>query len=94
MAVSKKWTPSRLWWYQSRKGWTLDRLAEESGLSRYQVNRRIIKYRQERGEVILSDRKLRAYRRKGYTIRQIAAEEACAVGLVCKRLRRLGAGDV
>lgn len=83
------WPPSRLWWYQSRRGWTLDQLAEVSGLSRYQVNRRIIKYRQERGEVILSDRKLRAYRRQGMTVREIASCEMCSVGLVSQRLRRI-----
>ena len=89
-------TDRRLYWLhcRARPRWTLDQLAEETGLSRYQIHRMVLEYRRSIGEVILSDRKLRAYRSRGMTIRQIAEKEQCAVGLICKRLRRMGTGDV
>jgi len=78
---------------RAKPRWTLDQLAEETGLSRYQVHRVVLEYRRSIGEVILSDRKLRAYRSRGLTIRQIAEKEQCATGLICKRLRRMGSDD-
>lgn len=86
----------RMYWLhcRARPRWTLDQIAEEAGLSRYQVHRMVLEYRRAAGEVILSDRRLRVYRERGMTIRQIAEREQCAVGLVCKRLRRMGMAEV
>jgi len=86
----------RMYWLhcRTRPRHTLDEISEMTGLSRYQVHRIVLEYRRTIGEVVISDRKLRGYRSKGLTIRQIAEREQCAIGLICKRLRRMGRGDV
>lgn len=79
-----------LYYLHCRRGLTLDELAERTGLSRYQIHRAIKEYRRERGEIILSDRKLRKYRKQGLTVRQIADREMCSKSVIAKRCHRLG----
>jgi len=82
-------TPRYLYYQHCRKGRTLDNLAMETGLTRYQIHDIVTAYRYVIGEVVISDSRLREYRRRGYTIREIAELELCSVGVVCKKLHSL-----
>lgn len=82
-------TPHDLYWQHCRKGRSLDDLALEAGLTRYQIHDIVIAYRYSVGEIVISEKRLREYRRRGLTIRQIAAIELCSVGVVCKKLHKL-----
>ncbi len=74
---------SYLYRQHCRKGRTLDDLAAETGMTRYQVHEMVTAYRYRMGEVVISERKLRWYRRMGYSIRTIAELEFCSVGVIC-----------
>ena len=83
---------SKLYWLHCRapQRMTLDALAAMTGLSRYQLHRMIKDHRYERGEIVLSDRRLREYRAMGLTIREIADKELCASSVIGRRCHRLG----
>lgn len=87
--MSKPSQGNYLYWQHCRKHRTLDDLARETGLTRYQVHEAVTAYRYSIGEVVISERKLRWYRRMGYSIRTIAELELCSVGVICKKLHKL-----
>jgi hypothetical protein len=76
--------------YHHRRGKTLDQLAEMSGLSRYQVHRRITAERWRAGEVVITERKLRQCVSSGMTVRQMADKFFCSTGCVSKKIKQYG----
>ena len=82
-------TPGQLL-YRHKKGATLDELASETGLSRYQIYRRITAERWRYGEVVISERALRKDIKAGLTVRQIADKNFCSVGCISKKMKAYG----
>lgn len=74
----------------SKLGYTLDEIGSMVGLSRYQVHRRIMKERWESGEVVITDRKLRAMVDEGLTIRQMAERNFCCHSIIHDKLKKAG----
>jgi len=87
-------SPSRMYREHRHHGRSLDALAADTGLTRYQVSRVIREYREAVGEVIISDRCLREYRKAGMTIRQMAEKHACSTRTIWKKLRKMSNGVV
>lgn len=74
----------------SKMGYTLDQIAAITGLSRYQVHRRIMSERWASGEVVITDRQLHQMVRDGLTIRQMADKHLCSVSTIHAKLKRAG----
>jgi DNA-binding CsgD family transcriptional regulator len=75
--------------YRWRQGLTLDDIAQEAGLSRYQVYRRIHAERWRQGEYVLPDNVLMEDLREGLTYRQMADKHLCSVGCIAKKIKRI-----
>jgi len=76
--------------YLHRRGYTLDKIAIKSGLSRYQVHRAIVKERWKQGEVVISEVELRKMVKDGLTVRQMADKHLCSIGCIAKKIKKYG----